>query len=475
MHASEVRTVQPRPAPDGLSADLARMVPTETARIVNQVLSEARRNESQYVLLLPGGQPWLAAMPTLRRWSHRAPGTAKNYALIAKGWLLWALENDLDPVEPTIEDLLDFREARTGPGSRLSKTSWNPTVPALLELVLDNASEIKQRDARRMLTWNVGKEAEPRSLEPKDVVLFRDVGARGVDFSGGPDPEFYSPNAIRNGLYIDLLVATGVRRVEGASLLLPELPASVGGARHTLDLRLPAAICKRERPRRIDLPARWLGKYADYRDSEWHTTVESAQRSYRRGLRRGDLLLATAVTSRGLVIAGESRPFDSITVEERRRLVAEPDLMEELGFPAEFDLTPLNLFPGERMPGLSAAGWTKVFLAANARLARLQKAHGLRPTRRVTPHMLRHTFAVLTYRALVAYQHEQHRRSPSAETNILERRFANPMMVVRDLLGHSRMETTQKYLLEATRMNRLADLGYTSWTEAILEREVGDA
>lgn len=70
----------------------------------------------------------------------------------------------------------------------------------------------------------------------------------------------------RNVLFSELLVTTGLRLEEAASLLAVELPAPDGmpATQRSLSFRLPAAIAKGRRAREISLPVRLLRRLTDY-------------------------------------------------------------------------------------------------------------------------------------------------------------------------------------------------------------------
>ena len=92
--------------------------------------------------------------------------------------------------------------------------------------------EGKARQYRGRTTQLVNTLCEP--VSPSDEVkcvtkreyqVFRDVGLRGFKKDGRTrDPSFRGHNGDRNGLLADYLVETGMRKEEGLSLLVAELP-----------------------------------------------------------------------------------------------------------------------------------------------------------------------------------------------------------------------------------------------------------
>ena len=68
-----------------------------------------------------------------------------------------------------------------------------------------------------------------RSVDRTTYIRFRDVGMRGMALDGSLDAGFTGLTGMRDGLFADLLVSTGMRRVEASHLLLTDLPAGKRG------------------------------------------------------------------------------------------------------------------------------------------------------------------------------------------------------------------------------------------------------
>ena len=133
------------------------------------------------------------------------------------------------------------------------------------------------------------------------------------------------------------------------------------------------------------------------------------------------------------------------TPDERRRLVAPQ------GGSALWALRP---------DGGPLTDWSYVFGAASERCRRYEPRF---PTS-VTPHMLRHSFAVHTLRWLLRTQLQtvsKAMRAGGADPAwALALRVQDPLLVLRDLLGHASVATTEMYLhlIDTTRLFTDAEL-----------------
>lgn len=92
-----------------------------------------------------------------------------------------------------------------------------------------------------------GGQGRPMRFLPfEDYLLWRNVGLRGELPDGSPDPSWRGRHGERNAVFADLLVYTGMRLGEAASLLVTELPP-LSGVRVLGDVHLSAAVTKRAR------------------------------------------------------------------------------------------------------------------------------------------------------------------------------------------------------------------------------------
>jgi integrase len=171
---------------------------------------------------------------------------------------------------------------------------------------------------------------------------------------------------------------------------------------------------------------------------------------------------------RGGRVNGVRRRWETLTPSERRRLVA-PDGG--------------TCILAAKAGGGPFTAWASVFERTADRI----RVRWEPRFPHVYPHRLRHSFSMRTLEYLVSGHYRQaaevaratdHGNGPDAAL-MLYLTKADPLLVLRDLLGHSSVLTTEKYLrkLDTTRIYREAyersGLGGGQATDAEAEREVG--
>lgn len=366
------------------------------------------------------------------------------------GKSLWSADRD---------DIAAFHEARrmSEPPFRISASSWNRMIAALDKLYRWAADEkiiaaapftYRQLWSRASasgaiiaMAVNCAKESgarkgDMRFLDMPRYLVFRDVGLRGRLPDGREDPTWRGRNGERNALFAELLITTGLRLQEASSLLLSELPeldTHPDSTSRSLAFRLAAATAKGSRGRDIRMPIRLIGRLQDYARIE-------RENAFARARRRGRIcwidraIPVAGYEHRALRLAAGDRTVrvsvDQVTPLERTRLVD-----AETGVPLALWLTE----DGEPLP---MASWEAVFGRASERCRRFGFAD-----MHVTPHMLRHSFAVhmltLLLREQVAWVvSERSRHLGSA----YRRMIGDPLLKLQRLMGHSRIESTYIYL-----------------------------
>lgn len=292
----------------------------------------------------------------------------------------------------------------------------------------------------------VNVEQEPdRQTEPirfiafEDYLLWRDVGLRGELPDGRPDPAWRGRHGERNAMFADLLVYTGMRLGEAASLLVGEIPplgAGSGSKRGLGDLRLAAAVTKRNKARTVFVNRRALAALHRYIEIERDELV--TRRLAGPGYPVSDDTVLVRRAGRTTLTPAEGQgswPYSRLGMELRRHLMAVAPTGELAG--------PLWLWLGQDGRPLAPSTWQSAFHRANERCARFDLEIS------ASPHTLRHTFAVhmlglLLRQTVRALGMQTDRRLTHAQVKRLL--IGNPMRKLQLLLGHSQESTVYAYL-----------------------------
>ncbi|MGW6394265.1 tyrosine-type recombinase/integrase [Streptomyces sp. NPDC055103] len=383
-------------------------------------------------------------------------------------------------------DLRAYKAVRLhgdGPGS-ISVATWNRSIAALDKWVqwslyeeLLSAEPFRYVDKTvvspqgpKRVRVNVDAEAEvPRQpirfLSHEDFMLWRDIGLRGLLPDGSPDVRWRGRNGERNALFADLLVCTGMRLGEAASVLTTELPP-VTGRRLIGDITVSAAVAKRGKARTVYVRPRVARDLRHYVGME---RDELVQRHRARGVYEAaaEWLPVRRANRHALVIEnGTSWSYSRIGAADRARLVQVDGRGSTVG--------PLCLWLGENGLPLRRSTWQSVFQRANERCA----SFGLDFD--VHPHTLRHTFAVhmlglLLRQTVRALGMREDRRFTHAEVKRLL--IGNPLRKLQLLLGHRHEATVYTYLdvLDEAQEIVLAALGDWDEQAAAFERIPSDS
>ncbi|WP_454888473.1 tyrosine-type recombinase/integrase [Sphingobium herbicidovorans] len=377
----------------------------------------------------------------------RSRHSLRAYAYDVAVWLRF-----LDACGKTIwtavrDDVIIYhRERRRADAAqRISAASWNRAVASLDRLYRwgEQQGLIAEAPFSRRVVWRpahgggrgmiaarndayerAAKRSDVRFVTMDDYHIFREIGLRGLTLDGTERPGARDRNGLRNALFADLLVTTGLRLEEGSGLLATELAAidRDGGQAQQLWLPLPPPLTKGDRGRSILVPRRLLRQIAAY------VAVERAAGVTKFAARDGAAKLERPIP---VTRAGLDRMRDVCTPEERCRLI----LCDEDGTPRE----PAALWLTEIGQPVRPNSWEVIFTRACKRC----EENGFPLS--ISPHQLRHSFAVYML-ALLIQQRLRQAALPAGPVDSYRLILGDPLQQVQRLLGHSSLTTTYIYL-----------------------------
>jgi integrase len=283
------------------------------------------------------------------------------------------------------------------------------------------------RSNRNTLISRTRRERQARFLKACQTKHFLEVGLRG----DGYDPAGAPGHPERDYLYGLLLATTGLRREECAFLLNVEVP--VPDTMGPESIHVFDRLGKKQVVRSIYVTAQVAHAADLYRRTERRRVVQVAQRSLRANVLDGSVLVIDDLIERRgklyVAIRAQRIPLVQFSNKHRARAVRVLD---------DGTIDPLALFVSRSglPPGLER--WNQLFADARERVRHL--GHRDQPPRHVhvTPHTMRHSYAVRMLAAL-----RKAGRHRAGDPYLL---LANPVLTVKELLGHASVQTTMHYL-----------------------------
>jgi integrase len=263
-------------------------------------------------------------------------------------------------------------------------------------------------------------------LEPDFTALFL-RGLRGLAPDGRPDGAYRGREVARNTAVGELALATGLRLQEFSYLLVYEIPALPPKPTPApISFPVPAGVSKGRKRRTTWISYAALAAARCYLELDRAATADGS--AWHPPRRWGEPLLVTDPDERGGRVNGVRQRWDALTPWERRRLVAPG------GGSCLFAL---------KNGGGPFTAWPSVFERTADRIrARFEPRFP-----HVHPHRLRHSMAMRTLEYLVTGHYRQAAKlvkdTDADAALVFYLSKADPLLVLRDLLGHSSVLTTK--------------------------------
>ena len=394
---------------------------------------------------------WLRELPAS---GAPSPKSWEYYARAVKEWAEFLAEHGIglfgsrEQLKLALGKYAGYRAA--GPVKvRLAATTWGQHMSILsvfyrwaMEEGHAEAEPFTYRMARalfagtgREIRVNLAVRRTPKPhvtikyLEPEFIGLLLN-GLRGLAPDGSPDARFRGRELARNGAVGELALSTGLRLQEFSYLLSYEIPAlPAGPAQAPIPFPVPAGVTKGRKFRITWISYEALAAVHHYLELDRPATADGS--GWLPPSRWGEPLLVSDPDERGGRVNGVRRPWEALTPGERRRLVAPGG--------------------GSCMLAVKNGGgpftaWASVLERTSDRI----RAHFEPRFPHVNPHRLRHSMAMRTLEYLVSGHYRQAAKLVAAADAdaalVLYLTKADPLLVLRDLLGHSSVLTTEKYL-----------------------------
>lgn len=406
-------------------------------------------------------EPWCTYLRLLAGAVSRT--TIRDYGYDAKVFAEFLEQRGVDVATATQDDLVAYREHRMKAAIRpVSPSTWHRNM-VVVRGIFSFMTQTGLRDSqpwiqvgrRTVLDVPIYQEMDVRALTQEQWFAFRDIGLGGETPLGVVDRGWRGTHPVRNSTAAGIALATGMRLAEWRTLLNCELPsAETAPDGAALVLR---ACAKGGKLRRVFVPGEALQAVDLYRRTERRRIVRATRKALAQ--RRHTLAVVHSIDEgTGKItfdLAGHQKVMQiaEIPADVRRTLVVE----------TEGGLESASLFIGRTGLPPKQRSWLAAFELANTRIASFGSNVPAMP-RAITPHDLRHTFAVVLLRQLMSLASQRERdRSHIGAGTLTEHMAVNPLLTVQRLLGHSSPATTMVYLRHVEDTDALVQELFESW------------
>ncbi|MFD9758810.1 integrase [[Kitasatospora] papulosa] len=411
----------------------------------------------------------------------------RNYSTDMRLLLNFLSSRDVEWRQATRQDLEDFRDWRCDAPEnpeRISGTKWDREAAAFTKLfkwgevrpLPVDVSQLEDRAADSVssrVSW----------LTPRTWGLWTDAGLRGHTRGGMPAPEWDSRTEIRNTSFVQLLLSSALRRQEGGSLLVFELPTQRLRHGRYCHGRIAGAVTRSKSSRVFYASVDAVGQVEAYIESERAWAIARAQAAGRYE-RLPQMLLITRVSS-GLKPKVEWVDRNGVVSEKELSLLDWRE-RQSLFLEGPEGPEPAYLWLTEQGLPMAPERWNGVFRKANQRCEkvlltekerrvtrdfRLTEVRGKSPY--ATPHSARHSAAL--YLLIVLNQLMETRFGlTKAERRDFTLLFGDPWWLVKTILGHADVETTKRHYLAPVAHLQLESILATADTTEDQDEQVED-
>lgn len=409
-------------------------------------------------------EPWMTYFRTVAAATGKT--TVRNYGYDAFRFASFLAKRGTNVIHANTDDIVAYRDSRLSDAERpVSAATWQREVVVIrgvYSLLMQTGMIEREpwitigRSSALRRAWH--SEPDIRPLTREQWVAFRDVGLRGMKSSGRMDSSWRGRSSLRSVAGAEIAVTTGMRVSEFSTLLDAELPAASGmGASVLLE-----ACAKYQKRRRVSIPMSTLRTIDLYRQTERRAIVRRSAASL--WTRRDELFVVDELDTADGVVRGR---LDGQRSRWRLHMLP-PHLRRIAVIEREHGLEALGLLLGRGGLPISLRAWHSTFETASNRAIELAPERFGGRRARVTPHDLRHTFAVVTLKALteLALAREAERRAGSLGPATLSEHISiNPRLTVQRLLGHANPATTMIYLRYVEDTDALIQDVFESWND----------